>query len=191
VIDHVDIRVSDLAVSRAFYLDVLGPPTVDDADFIEWGDFGIVDASDEEPLTRRLHVAVVVQEETDCGCLVDPDGNTLEAVHDETSGVGAILHVRLRTRDVAAAKRFYEIVVGNSGGAVSFVASDEPTQNVHLAFGVPDFDAVVRFHEAALAAGYRDNGPPGERPQYHPGYYGAFVLDPDGNNVEAVFHDRS
>jgi predicted lactoylglutathione lyase len=49
---------------------------------------------------------------------------------------------------------------------------------------------VDEFHRVALAAGYRDNGPPGERPQYHPGYYGAFVLDPDGNNVEAVFHDR-
>ncbi len=47
------------------------------------------------------------------------------------------------------------------------------------------------FHAAAMVAGYRDNGAPGERPHYHPGYYGAFVLDPDGNNVEAVFHDRS
>jgi predicted lactoylglutathione lyase len=49
---------------------------------------------------------------------------------------------------------------------------------------------VKRFYEAALSAGGRDNGPPGERPQYHPGYYAAYVLDPDGNNVEAVFHDR-
>jgi catechol 2,3-dioxygenase-like lactoylglutathione lyase family enzyme len=49
---------------------------------------------------------------------------------------------------------------------------------------------VEAFHEAALEAGFRDNGGPGERPRYHPGYYGAFVLDPDGNNIEAVFHDR-
>ena len=63
--------------------------------------------------------------------------------------------------------------------------------DVHLAFGVPDFETVARFHEAAIAAGYRDNGPPGERPQYHPGYYGAFVFDADSHNVEAVFHDRS
>ena len=49
----------------------------------------------------------------------------------------------------------------------------------------------MRFHRAATAAGYRDNGAPGERPEYHPGYYGAFVLDPDGNNVEVVNHNRS
>jgi catechol 2,3-dioxygenase-like lactoylglutathione lyase family enzyme len=54
---------------------------------------------------------------------------------------------------------------------------------------VPDDATVGEFHRAALAAGYRDNGPPGER-RYHPGYYGAFVLDPDGNNVEAVHHNR-
>ena len=48
----------------------------------------------------------------------------------------------------------------------------------------------VENHRAAVEAGYRDNGPPGERPVYHAGYYGAYVLDPDGNNVEAVFHDR-
>ena len=62
---------------------------------------------------------------------------------------------------------------------------------MHLAFGVHDVATVERFHEVATAAGYPDNGAPGERPQYHPGYYGAFVLDPDGHNVEAVFHDRS
>jgi len=50
---------------------------------------------------------------------------------------------------------------------------------------------VDAFHRAAIEAGFRDNGAPGERPEYHAGYYGAFVLDPDGNNVEAVFHDRS
>jgi predicted lactoylglutathione lyase len=49
---------------------------------------------------------------------------------------------------------------------------------------------VDEFYRAATSAGYEDNGPPGERPQYHPGYYAAFVLDPDGHNVEAVFHDR-
>jgi catechol 2,3-dioxygenase-like lactoylglutathione lyase family enzyme len=61
---------------------------------------------------------------------------------------------------------------------------------VHLAFPADD-DATVRaFHAAALAAGYTDHGAPGERPQYHPGYYGAFVLDPDGHNVEVVNHNR-
>ena len=64
------------------------------------------------------------------------------------------------------------------------------TEHVHLAFAAQD-DATVRaFHAAALAAGYEDNGGPGERPVYHPGYYGAFVLDPDGHNVEVVNHNR-
>jgi catechol 2,3-dioxygenase-like lactoylglutathione lyase family enzyme len=59
-----------------------------------------------------------------------------------------------------------------------------------MAFPSATDAAVDAFHAAALAAGYRDNGPPGERPVYHAGYYGAFVLDPDGNNVEVVNHNR-
>ena len=59
---------------------------------------------------------------------------------------------------------------------------------VHLAFAAADQAAVRAFHAAALAAGGADNGGPGLRPDYHPTYYGAFVLDPDGNNVEAVHH---
>ena len=81
--------------------------------------------------------------------------------------------------------------LSDGAGSFTFVPGDRPTENVHLAFGVGNLDAVVRFHEVATAAGYADNGPPGERPQYHPGYYGAFVLDADGHNVEAVFHDRT
>jgi catechol 2,3-dioxygenase-like lactoylglutathione lyase family enzyme len=60
---------------------------------------------------------------------------------------------------------------------------------MHVAFRAPSADLVNAFHEAALAAGGSDNGAPGPRPQYHPRYHGAFVLDPDGNNVEAVVHD--
>jgi len=63
-----------------------------------------------------------------------------------------------------------------------------PTSGCHLAWSAPDRAAVDAFHAAALAAGGRDNGAPGLRPHYHPHYYGAFVLDPDGNNVEAVCH---
>lgn len=59
---------------------------------------------------------------------------------------------------------------------------------LHVAFVAPDRAAVRAFHEAALAAGGTDNGPPGLRPMYHPTYYGAFVIDPDGHNVEAVCH---
>ncbi|HMG51118.1 MAG TPA: VOC family protein [Inquilinus sp.] len=60
---------------------------------------------------------------------------------------------------------------------------------LHVAFGAPDRAAVDAFHAAALAAGGRDNGAPGPRPHYHPDYYGAFVIDPDGHHVEAVCHD--
>jgi predicted lactoylglutathione lyase len=61
---------------------------------------------------------------------------------------------------------------------------------VHLAFQAVNREMVDRFHEQGLAAGGRDNGKPGERP-YHPGYYGAFLLDPDGNNIEAVYHGQA
>ncbi|MDX9874441.1 MAG: hypothetical protein RBS88_05975, partial [Spongiibacteraceae bacterium] len=67
-------------------------------------------------------------------------------------------------------------------------ALGELTGRVHLAFQAADRAMVDRFHAAGLAAGGRDFGAPGERPQYHPGYYGGFLLDPDGNNIEAVYH---
>jgi catechol 2,3-dioxygenase-like lactoylglutathione lyase family enzyme len=71
------------------------------------------------------------------------------------------------------------------------VFDDRPvTENVHFAFPAPDRETVVAFFEAATAAGYASNGAPGERPQYHSGYYAAYVLDPDGVNVESVRHDR-
>jgi catechol 2,3-dioxygenase-like lactoylglutathione lyase family enzyme len=108
-------------------------------------------------------------------------------------------HVHLRVRDLGASRRFYEAALGALALAVQgredsfgcdelFVSADgEPTRGLHLAFQTPDRETVQRFYDAALAAGGRDNGAPGERP-YHPGYYAAFVLDPDGNNVEAVYH---
>src|SRR5262249_6860598 len=65
---------------------------------------------------------------------------------------------------------------------------DRVTTGAHLAFRAADAQAVRRWHAAALAHGGRDNGAPGPRPEYSGSYYGAFVLDPDGNNVEAVFH---
>ncbi len=69
-----------------------------------------------------------------------------------------------------------------------FVSTDgPPTQHLHLAFQTPDRATVDRWHAAVLAAGGRDNGGPGER-EYHPGYYAAYALDPDGNNIEAVNH---
>lgn len=112
----------------------------------------------------------------------------------------------LRVSDFAASRAFYDAVLAPLG-LEAFVADDPPfaewgdlsitvdgapvSRGVHVAFTAPSRAVVDAFHAAGLAAGYADNGAPGERPQYHPGYYGAFLLDPDGNNVEAVFHDRS
>ena len=110
-------------------------------------------------------------------------------------------HVHLRVSDVQASKRFYRAVFTSLGlpdvlveGNGFFYAdelfvdkADGSVSRVHLAFQAPDRDVVTAFHQAALSAGGRDNGAPGER-SYHPGYYAAFVLDPDGNNIEAVFH---
>ena len=111
-------------------------------------------------------------------------------------------HVHLRVGDLEASRAFYEAALGALGrevhaGEGSF-SSDElwvtadgpPTTGLHLAFQADDEETVRRFHEAALAAGGTDNGGPGER-SYHPGYFAAYVLDPDGNNVEAVFHGPS
>lgn len=66
--------------------------------------------------------------------------------------------------------------------------SDKPTRNTHIAFGTQDRKVVDAFYQAALNAGGKDNGAPGLRAHYHPNYYGAFVLDPDGNNIEVVCH---
>ena len=78
-----------------------------------------------------------------------------------------------------------------AGGKPDFwITQRQPaTPPVHVAFGATDRATVRAFYDAARAAGARDNGGPGLRPEYHPNYYGAFVLDPDGHNVEAVCHD--
>ncbi len=78
--------------------------------------------------------------------------------------------------------------LGRSGKPDFWVFRGEPASAVHVAFAADDRASVDAFHEAAIAAGGHDNGRPGLRPEYHPTYYGAFVLDPDGNNVEAVRH---
>jgi catechol 2,3-dioxygenase-like lactoylglutathione lyase family enzyme len=71
-----------------------------------------------------------------------------------------------------------------------WIAGGKPNDpRIHIAFRASSRAVVDAFYEAAIAAGGRDNGPPGLRPHYHPNYYGAFVLDPDGHNVEAVCHD--
>jgi catechol 2,3-dioxygenase-like lactoylglutathione lyase family enzyme len=110
-------------------------------------------------------------------------------------------HVHLRVRDVEASRRFYLGALASLGLEPGmqgdgyfqidelFVSGDgPPTANLHLAFQTTSREEVDRWHEAALAAGGRDNGAPGLRPQYHANYYAAFVHDPDGINVEAVCH---
>ena len=116
-------------------------------------------------------------------------------------------HIPLVVADLEGSRRFYEAVfealeIPLGGSADShfwydefFVsvpdspeAAGELTGRHHLAFQARDRAMVDSFHEAGLAAGGRDNGAPGERANYHPGYYAAFLIDPDGNNIEAVFH---
>jgi len=81
--------------------------------------------------------------------------------------------------------RYYRAAPQFCADAIARITSDCPLIDPEL------IDATVRaFHAAALAAGYEDNGAPGERAVYHPGYYGAFVLDPDGHNIEVVNHNR-
>jgi catechol 2,3-dioxygenase-like lactoylglutathione lyase family enzyme len=111
-------------------------------------------------------------------------------------------HVQLVVADLTVSRRFYRGVLQSLGRDLSgegdgYFFADElfvsesgagaPVSRVHIAFQAPDRDTVQRFHAAAIASGGRNNGAPGER-HYHPGYYAAFVLDPDGNNIEAVDH---
>jgi catechol 2,3-dioxygenase-like lactoylglutathione lyase family enzyme len=214
--------------------------------FFEWQDLTIGLACEDRPPTRHLHVGLVApsraqvdefwQTLTDKGFrddgepgprekyspsyygafLLDPDGNSIEAVHDDNTrdDAGAVDHVWLRVRDVVPSTRFYGTIspvlgfrfhtrhagrahfAAKAGGFTltlpdeSWSAERPLTENVHLAFPAPDRATVDEFHRVAVAAGYRDNGEPGERSRYHPGYYAAYVLDPDGNNVKAVFHGR-
>jgi catechol 2,3-dioxygenase-like lactoylglutathione lyase family enzyme len=122
-------------------------------------------------------------------------------------------HTGVAVSDFAASKAFYDKAMAPLGAsllmtvpkeytgganvvgygrdrAVFWVAdSKKPRDSQHIAFTARSRAEVDAFHEAALAAGGRDNGAPGLRPHYHANYYGAFVFDPDGNNVEAVCHD--
>jgi catechol 2,3-dioxygenase-like lactoylglutathione lyase family enzyme len=204
--------------------------------FTEWGEFSLGQANAWNPVTRDLHVGFGAssRERVDefwrvgtaagyrddgepgprpeygddyyGGFLLDPDGNSVEAVHFEgvRSGVD---HLWFRVADVGASKRFYETIAPHARiglgtdtrqraqfvgepGSFSVLSGDHVTQNLHIAFPASENRAVDDFHQAAIEAGYRDNGTPGERPVYHPGYYSAYVLDPDGNNIELVNHNR-
>jgi len=112
-------------------------------------------------------------------------------------------HVTIRVSDRAASERFYATVLRALGVEPTYTRDDlvgwendfspvagTPTEHVHVAFAAGDDATVDAFHRAATDAGYHDNGAPGERGEYHAGYYGGYVADPDGNNVEAVNHNR-
>jgi catechol 2,3-dioxygenase-like lactoylglutathione lyase family enzyme len=233
MLDHVTITVSDLPASAAFYSTVLGRERL--------GEFAVAATDAQHPVTRHLHLAFAAssQEDVDAfwrrgveagytsdgepgprpqytpdyygGFLLDPDGNSVEAVHrpGPTESGPRIDHLWLGVADLSASRRFYEaiapvldlrvgngdqpgyVVVARNHRHLALVADGRPpTENVHLAFPVLTDAEVEEFHRIALAAGYRANGGAGERPEHHAGYVGAFVLDPDGNNVEAVNHNR-
>jgi predicted lactoylglutathione lyase len=234
VFDRVSILVSDLVASERFYLTVLRALGIgrdsSGADFAEWNDFSIAQASDETRVTRRLHVGFVapsrehVEEFWRAGIeagyrddgppgprpqyrheyygsfLLDPDGNSAEAVHHGVLRTGGVIdHLWVRVADVAAAKGFYELIAPYAGfhlrrdlseraqfadgpehrGSFSLVVG-EPTLHLGMAFAATSNAIVEEFHRAAVAGGYRDNDAPGERS----GCYAASVLDPDGNIIE-------
>jgi catechol 2,3-dioxygenase-like lactoylglutathione lyase family enzyme len=115
-------------------------------------------------------------------------------------------HLSIPVANYEKSKRFYQTALAalghnlvmehpisgggfGSGGKPSFwIHQGEATARVHVAFSTANRAVVDKFYQVALSAGAEDNGPPGLRPEYHPTYYGAFVLDPDGNNIEAVCH---
>jgi catechol 2,3-dioxygenase-like lactoylglutathione lyase family enzyme len=114
-------------------------------------------------------------------------------------------HVAIHVADLAASERFYRTVLGALGIEPTHVAADKvewddfhmlaasatnpPTRHLHVAFVAPSRKQVDEFWHGGVGAGYEDDGLPGERPQYTPSYYGAFLRDPDGNSAEAVRHD--
>lgn len=118
-------------------------------------------------------------------------------------------HVTLGVTDIARSKRFYDQALGPLGIERLYAEKDafagyganrkaffwighrgSAQTSTHVAFTAPDRETVDRFYRIALAAGGHDNGQPGLRPHYHKNYYGAFVLDPDGHNIEAVCHQK-
>jgi catechol 2,3-dioxygenase-like lactoylglutathione lyase family enzyme len=205
--------------------------------FTEWDDFSLSGWSPGKPVTRRLHVGFAAPSRehveefwrvgTEAGYrsdgepgprpeygsdyygsfLLDPDGNSAEAVHHGSLRAGGVIdHVWFRVDDVAASKEFYEAVARHAGFRLNNDGSDraqftgdsgsfsvvpgERTDPFHMAFPVADNSVVEAFHADLFGRGYRDNGAPGERRKYHEGYYGAFVFDPDGHNIELVNHNR-
>ncbi len=109
-------------------------------------------------------------------------------------------HIGLKTKNVPASTHFYKAALaplglvpdesgtgfGPKGAPALWLGEGAPSKNVHIAFAAKNHEAVTDFYKAGLKAGGRDNGPPGPRPDYGPKYFAAYLLDPDGNNIEAV-----
>ena len=141
------------------------------------------------------------------GFLRDPDGNSVEAVYhgqgraspgrSTTSGCGRATSRRSRRFYLAIGHEIGvdepdHVQIVTDGASISYVTGEPVTEHVHIAFSAATNDDGRRVPRAPRpTAGYTDNGAPGERAVYHPGYYGAFVLDPDGHNIEAVNHNRT
>jgi catechol 2,3-dioxygenase-like lactoylglutathione lyase family enzyme len=162
--DHVTLRVADLAAAtRAFAaaLDQLEiEQTTSTPSLSVWGNFALTQTDEEHPIARRVHVAFVA-----------PTPAYVERF--ARAGIDAGL-----TDNGPPSPR--------PDSADDY---DTETLKDDIAFSGND-DDVRRFHADATAAGYRSNGEPGERPRYHNGYYAAYALDPDGNNIEVVNHHR-
>jgi catechol 2,3-dioxygenase-like lactoylglutathione lyase family enzyme len=211
--------------------------TFSDGSFAEWNDFSLSGWTPGKPVTRGLHIGLVALSREKVGefwrvateagypsdgepgprpryredyygaFVLDPDGNSVEAVHHGAMREGGVIdHLWIRVTNVPASREFYELVAPYGGfrltvdepdrarfsgesGSFSLVSGPK-TEPVHIAFPTEDNGVVDAFHEALTDAGYRSNGAPGERRKYHEGYYGAFVFDPDGHNVEVVNHNR-
>lgn len=211
-------------------------PAPDDDDYIEWGKFGVAQANRERGVTRGHHIGLRAQsrEQVDAfherglslgatsdgepgprpqygenyygAFLRDPDGGSIEAVHDSGTGTtGIVDHMTLGAGDFGAQKAFAQALlpligwneradeparfrIGDSQtSAISWLGDGRaPTTGLHIGFGLATTELVDEFHRALVAAGYADDGAPGLRPEYSEGYYGAFVTDPDGNSFEAM-----
>src|SRR2546423_6204361 len=201
---------------------------VEGGHFVEWNDFSISQASAERPVTRRLHVGFVApsrahvdgfwrtltsagypdegkpglrpqyREDYYGAFVLDPDGNSMEAVHHSLvpERTGVIDHLWLRVADLGAARRFYDTIapvcgfrlvgefddrVGFGGPTGSFTLTEgEPTEHVHMAFPARDPPTVHEFHRSPPDPGYRDKGPPPQRPACPPGYHAAHRTGPVG-----------
>jgi catechol 2,3-dioxygenase-like lactoylglutathione lyase family enzyme len=207
--DHVTVRIPDLGAAIPRYQSLLDPLSMDQTvgtrAFAGFGDFLLSEPDDEHPLTRRAQITLAaptahaVEEflaagraeglREEDGVLIDEQDNRFAAV-ERPRRPANVDRVRLAVADLEASTAFYSrvaAIVGDIGELE--LTQAEPTVGLHLAFGGDDA-TIRRFYEELIAGGYRDFGAPGERARYHPGYYAAYVLDPDGNNIEVVDHHR-